>query len=220
MTSVVRCVASRNKRGQRTALFESGLSGPKPAGPRATLVAGLRWGRLRPARLYEPQKHALFNHSNSARFVLGARPRAANTSPSLRRRFYESRYSLSVLAVRRQRGRNRACKGCENAIDLAGRSLRGPKATSVAGLRCGRLRPARPKGSQEHSPKLAPVLRPVSASLRLRLRSAAAVARGNSCRIGRVPTGRICPLRRATDVCAKFVVRAPARFIYIRLSPK
>ncbi len=51
-----------------------------------------------------------------------------------------------------------------------------------------------------HGPKLAPVLRPVSASLRLRCRSAAfSVARGNSCRIGRVPTGRICPLKRAGD---------------------
>ncbi len=62
------------------------------------------------------------------------------------------------------------------------------------------------------SPKQSPILRPVSASLRLRFRSAAlVVARGNSCRIGRVPTGRICPLSgRATNVCAKFVVRAPA----------
>ncbi len=53
-----------------------------------------------------------------------------------------------------------------------------------ASLRGRRLRPARLYESQEHSPKLAPVLRPVSASLRLRFRSATAVARGNSCRIG------------------------------------
>ncbi len=49
----------------------------------------------------------------------------------------------------------------------------GPKATSVAGLRGERLRPARLCESQEHSPKLVPVPCPVSASLRLRYRSAA-----------------------------------------------
>ncbi len=60
------------------------------------------------------------------------------------------------------------------ALSSSGRSLRGPKrAWRVAGLRGRRLRPARLCESQEHSPKLPPVLRPVSASLRLRWRSAA-----------------------------------------------
>ena len=95
-----------------------------------------------------------------------------------------------------------------------------------ASLRDGRLRPARLCESQKlgpmrwenrirfshpknkHGPKLAPILRPVSASLRLRWRRSALeswaclllnVARGNSYRIGRVPTGRICPLKRAGD---------------------
>ncbi len=60
-----------------------------------------------------------------------------------------------------------------------------------------RLRFSSPKNkhSPTHGPKQSPVLRPVSASLRLRFRSATfTVARGNSCRIGRAPTGRICPL--------------------------
>ncbi len=57
-----------------------------------------------------------------------------------------------------------------------------------------RLRFSCPKS--RHGPKHYPV----SASLRLRCRSAAfAVARGNSCRIGRVPTGRICPFKQAGD---------------------
>ena len=68
------------------------------------------------------------------------------------RRFGEPRYSLSVQA---------------------GRSLRGLKrALRVAGLPWGGVRPARLCESQEHSPKLAPVPCPVSASLRLRCRSA------------------------------------------------
>ena len=63
----------------------------------------------------------------------------------------------------------------------SGSKTAGPTATSVAGLRCGRLRPARLYEPQKHSklfsPKLAPVLYPVFASLRLRCRSAA-LARG------------------------------------------
>ena len=58
-------------------------------------------------------------------------------------------------------------------LSSSGRSLRGLKrAWRVAGLRGRRLRPARLCESQEHSPKLAPVPCPVSASLRLRCRSA------------------------------------------------
>ena len=62
----------------------------------------------------------------------------------------------SSRKVRRQRGRNRAY---ENAIDLAGRSLRGLKrAWRVAGLRGGRLRPARLCEPQLHCLIRRPIL--------------------------------------------------------------
>ncbi len=95
---------------------------------------------------------------------------------------------------------------------LNGPKPAGPTATSVAGLRGRRLRPAPLCESQEHSPELVPKHCPVSTSLRLRFRSATfSVARGNSCRIGRAPTGRICPLKRAGDgvFAQNRVFRAP-----------
>ena len=49
------------------------------------------------------------------------------------------------------------------------------------------------------SPKLAPVLRLVSASLRLRCRSATFSSPAAILGISRAPAGRICPLRRAGD---------------------
>ena len=122
---------------------------------RAWRVTALRRGWLRPARLCEPQlHHPILRSSSSAR-----PPRAANASPSPR-----TAIPLGIALF---------------ALSSSGRSLRGPKrASRVAGLRGGRLRPARLYEPQEHSPKLAPVLRPVSASLRLRFRSATfAVAR-------------------------------------------
>ena len=68
-------------------------------------------------------------------------------------------------------------------------------------------------------PKALPRVRLTAAPLSLRRIS---VARGNSCRIGRVPTGRICPLKRAGDRALRGIelFRAPAQFIYIRLPPK
>ena len=110
--------------------FRAAASGPgiKDAPPQAR-------------RLVEPQKHALFNHSNSARFVLGAPPRAANASPSPRTAILR----IALLALAPKLGPAR---------------------------RENRFRFSRPKN--RHSPKLAPVLRPVSASLRLRYRSAGA----------------------------------------------
>ena len=117
---------------------------------RGSRVAALRRGWLRPARLCEPQLHRPFCE---------VRPRRAPHAPLKRRprqgrRFLkESRYSLSVQA-------DEAC-GAQNELH----ELRASAA--------GGFGPRDPKGSQEHSPKLAPVLRPVSASLRLRYRSAA-----------------------------------------------
>ncbi len=49
------------------------------------------------------------------------------------------------------------------------------------------------------SPKFAPILRPVSASLRLRCRSATFSSPAAILGISRAPAGRICPLRRAGD---------------------
>ena len=160
-------------------------------------------------RFYEPQKHSIFCR---------IRPRRASPAPLLRRprrgrRFREeSRYSLSVLTVRRQQRCNETQPSLRKCNCFSGLKPAGPTATLVAGLRCGRLRPARLCESQKHSPthgpkhcltanpilglawrenrsrfsrpknshspKPSPVLRPVSASLRLRCRSAAfAVAR-------------------------------------------
>ena len=84
----------------------------------------------------------------------------------------------------------------------AGQSLRGLKrAWRVTSLRGGRLRPARPKGSQ----KLGPKRRPVSASLRLRYRSATlAVARGNSAGLATCQPAEYALLSgRATDLGAR-----------------
>ena len=48
--------------------------GSKPAGPKATPVASLRCGRLRPARLCEPQKHSTHSSHNFLNFGLSPTP--------------------------------------------------------------------------------------------------------------------------------------------------
>ncbi len=187
----------RSRRGRR--FCESRYSLSVQAGrslrglKRAWRVAGLRGRRLRPARLCEPQEHSPF--------ILGH---------SLR--------SISALRIRGLRADR-----CHGELAIRSRPKIKPKAQLIVqpnpppqpspmlGLarRENRIRFSRPKN--KHSPKLVPVLRPVSASLRLRCRSATAVARGNSCRIGRMPTGRICPLKRAGDgvFAQNRVFRAP-----------
>ncbi len=136
-------------------------SGSKPAGPTATSVAGLRWGRLRPARPKGSQKQHPIHLLNSVGF--GPRAPGVGQRPSAQARRPKGSQEHSQQV--------RICHP-------SGPKPAGPTATPVAGLRGGRLRPARLYESQKHSPKLDPILRPVFASLRLRLRSAAfAVAR-------------------------------------------
>ncbi len=149
----------------------------------------------------------------------GIRPRRASHAPLMRRcarerRFpSESRYSLSAPKLSSIRpnslGFGLRAPGVGRTAQRAGPAvLRTAKARTTA--RPNPQPHARPSAArkpitvfapeEQTRPKVRPVLRSVSASLRLRFRSATlAVARGNSCRIGRVPTGRICPLRRAGD---------------------
>ena len=186
-------------------------------------------GWRRTARLFEPQEQ---RHSppKAAGFVLGAPPHA----PLMRR----------PRRGRRPKGRNNSGTSTDQFCRIrAARSEGGPKAqrASPAVRRTAKARTtAQPNAAGKPKtvsrPKLAPALRSVPASLRLRFRSAGAarhpkdgpvyfinVARGNSCRIGSPPTGRICPLKRAGDGFyargSSFFARL-ARFNYIRLSPK
>ena len=85
--SVSSCVASRNKRTacSRWAKgwsYPTFLDGLKPAGPKATSVAGLRCGRLRPARLYESQEHYPF--VSCRQFAASGEQQRAPTSAALR----------------------------------------------------------------------------------------------------------------------------------------
>ena len=175
-------------------------------------------------RFYEPQKHSSFNYSNSARFVLGAPPRAgafghsdwAASTPIRGRRFLsEPRYSLSTYSSSppaessnelRQVTAHRV--GWRRTARLKEPQKLGPFGFGLSSnsVGCGLRRPARaskmprrkPGGSASRkssanssaqrgaktdcgfparragtAQKLAPVLRLVSASLRLRFRSAA-----------------------------------------------
>ncbi len=90
----------------------------------------------------------------------------------------------------------------KHSLFLSGSACRPSPPSGFAAGRQGRRfgEPHYSLSAQSSAKKHSPILRPVSASLRLRFRSATfSVARGNSCRIGRVPTGRICPLWRAGD---------------------
>ncbi len=62
--------SARPPRTANASLLALSLSGSKPAGPKATSVAGLRSGRLRPARLCEPQKQQSIHLLNSFGFIL------------------------------------------------------------------------------------------------------------------------------------------------------
>ncbi len=123
----------------------------------------------------------------------------------------EDATELARVAVRRVGWRRTARLYEPQKLSQQFNPKQSPPHSPMLGLarRENRIRFSRPKN--KHSPKLVPVLRPVSASLRLRCRSATAVARGNSCRIGRMPTGRICPLKRAGDgvFAQNRVFRAP-----------
>ena len=67
----------------RPTLFLFDLGRPKPAGPTATSVAGLRDGRLRPARPLGSQKHS--THSSPKALVLGLAPITPRRSAPERR---------------------------------------------------------------------------------------------------------------------------------------
>ncbi len=156
------CGASRNKRecrsrGARGWDYPTLLDGRSQRGPNEHReVADLRRGWLRPARPVGSQELGFF--------LLGS---SSGASPGARLR-------RSLRAEDGDSGRNRAIRlGLNRRVEAASKRR-------VAGLRGGRLRPARLYEPQKHSPKFDPILRPVCASLRLRCRSAAlAVARWN-----------------------------------------
>ena len=110
---------------------------------------------------------------HSAKFVLGRAPRRPPTAFAARRerRFLsESRYSLFKRSMPTGFGGEAGSK------------------RRYASLRCGRLRPARPVGSQEHSPKhsqqVQPKARP-SSPPRVRLTAAPLSLRRVSARLAR-----------------------------------
>ena len=196
-------------------------------------------GGVRPARLCEPQRLGPVLHPNSVEFGPRAPGVGRRPSAQARRPLRSQEHSpFTVLRNSSSARPPRAAKASPSprtaipqgiallALSSSGRSLRGPQQRQLRASAAGGFGPRDPKGSQKlgpiHRPKFAPVLRPVSASLRLRYRSAAfAVARGNSCRIGSPPTGRICHLKRAGDgifVSGSNFFRAPARFILFRLT--
>ncbi len=183
MVTVFSCAASRNKRrrstrgGQWAGVTLTGSTLADGASGGATSIAKLRpyaGGGSGPRDPKGSQKLGPVLRPNSVGFGLRA-PRVGRRPSAQARRFYEPQKHDQQLSPTRRENRSRF---------------------------------SRPKNSR--SPKHSPVLRPVSASLRLRFRSAGAarhakdervltVARGNSCRIGQVPTDRICPFRRAGD---------------------
>ena len=239
---VVCCVASRNKRAHRafycqplpesypqqdgSTLLLFDLGGPgareeRQLSTRERRVAGLRGGR-RPARAAlraarAPPHHGKFAASgecNELRRVavrrVGWRRTARLCESQKQQPIHRPRLPGSALAppgTRLWRPRSQFKRS-----KTAGFGVEAGSKRRYASLRCGRLRPARPFGSQEHSMFLsgsgcalrgwaegparrenrnrfsrpknehAPGLRPVSASLRLRCRSAAfSRALGKSC---------------------------------------
>ncbi len=119
-------------------------------------------------------------------------------------RSLRGRNKLRRVAIRRL-GWRRTARPCESQEQRlfcqvqpcrpSGSKPAGPTATSVAGLRWGRLRPARLYESQKHSPTHGPKHCPVSASLRLRCRSAAfSRALRDSSTFGYRRNSRIAPL--------------------------
>ena len=163
-----------------------------------------RWAQGR--RFGEPQEQSLFT-TPVLRGSSSARPHAPLLHRCARERRFrkESRYSLSLLAVRRQRRAQRAPTSCSpppaRAADCAAqRAARATTHSLPNSVGFGLRRPARaskmprrkPGGStnrkstptarpgavrkpvavfepeEQHGPKQSPVLRPVSASLRLR----------------------------------------------------
>ena len=105
-----------------------------------------------------------------------------------------------------------------------------PRRASPAPLwrRCARGRRPKDRTAQSTAQFFAPcqphcgsaVAPPVPLGTRKLDVSTPKLARGNSCRIGQVPTGRICPFKRAGDEFLRevhFFARL-TRFIYIRLT--
>ena len=162
-------------------------------------VASRPVGGVRLARFFKPQEVSPTHHSKFAPFFQMRLRRA------LLMLFAASKSATSsaeLQSVAWGGGELRGSKSRKSTAPFCGiRPRRAPQAPLMRRSHRGRrFYESRYSLSAQSTP---PVLRPVSASLRLRFRSATAVARGNSCRIGQVPTGRICHLSgRATDFCA------------------
>ncbi len=180
---VFRCAASRNKR--RGPAVGNGPELPHVAelcadgrpGGTATLDAqaaccGPPVGGVRPARPYGSQKHSPFTVSHSVTFVLGVPPRAANAS------LYITLFALSLsnsppaVNATSPDELQSAARGGGELRDPTGRKSTANNSAPRSAQRGGKTGYGFP-AQNRHSPKLAPVLRPVSASLRLRCRSAA-----------------------------------------------
>ncbi len=211
VATVFSCVASRNKRGCRSrgqgvgvTLTGSTLADGASGGRTRLTSCGPPVGR-RPARAPRtaiPDGIALFALNLSPP---PAEEQRAPTSCSPPRGV-----AANCAALRAAKARPFSVEF--SLIARSGRSLRGPQQRQLRASATGGFGPRDPKGSQEHSPKfdpilrpthsptlsparrenriqfsrpknehapkLAPILRPVSASLRLRFRSAALCAPG------------------------------------------
>ncbi len=170
-------------------------------------VAALRLPGRRTVRLEEQQKQRFF-----FRFRPVAHPPEAATRLGRRgRRFSEPPASLSVQAVEACGVWGRGWQ--QKTLCVPPRR----EASARATLRVAEARPSAagklatifpPK--EQAQPKALPRVRLTAAPLSLRH---IPVARGNSCRIGPEPTGRICHLRRAGDgFHAPFFDRARSSF--------
>ncbi len=185
----------------------------------AANCAARRAARARPTARPNPRL-------NSRRFVLGAPPLAPlKRRPRRGRRFWESRYSLSPQSFPQSapilwgsgcgvRPGHRRCPAAGPAALRAAKAQPMIQPQSKPHARLGAagkpfsVFPPEEQAQPKVRPSSRPCVSPTAAPLSLRrCRSALErwvylllnVARGNSCRIGQVPTGRICPLSgRAT----------------------
>ncbi len=157
----------------------------KPAGPTATSVAGLRCGRLRPARLYESQKHSLVRPRRTIRFQLYSNlPPAESATSSVE--LQSAAWGGGELrgSVNRKSPANSSAQStAQISAQRGGKTVFGfPAQRTVTAQSTAQFSaPCPPHCGSACAPPLF------------------AVARSNSCRIGQVPTGRICHLKRAGD---------------------
>ena len=211
-------------------------SRPKPAGPKATSVAGLRCGRLRPARFCEPQKFGpAVCRVRAARSPGGRRPSAQARRPCGSQEFnltYSPKFVPFVLGAP-QFG---ASGGATSFVELQPSACRGVGLRDPAGRRSSgtSTAPCPPHcGSAVAPPRFARLGKSCqNVPAHFDDFPCQASARGRAlCRL-ELRSGRAGPTSRGREMLthfhlpaqpnslAQFSVRTPARFIYIRLAPK